>query len=256
MTRSPRDVIDGLDLAPQPRETLTEAAATALRGLIISGQLPPGTPLRLNQLAARLGMSVMPVREALRALEAERLVTFRAHHGATVAELSVEDVEEAYAVRAALEGLAARDGVLHLTAERLAVIRDKFRLMEEDAKRDDREALVGHDQDFHRALYEAGGRPDRTRRIVELWQSTRRAIPLVYRAWEPLDLAIAAHRPILEAIEARDPRAAQQRSRAHSEQAATRILRAMRQSTPAGTRRAAAATGTGRARSRGSISCN
>jgi DNA-binding GntR family transcriptional regulator len=234
MTRSPRGVIDDLDIAPQPRETLTDAAASALRALIISGQLPPGTPLRLNQLAARLGMSVMPVREALRALEADGLVTFRAHHGATVAELSVEDVEETYAVRAALEALAARDGVLNLTDDVLERIRTVFRQMEDDAARGDREALVGHDQEFHRALYEAGGRPERARRIVELWESTRRAIPLVYRAWEPLELAIAAHRPILDAIEARDARAAMQRSRTHSEQAATRILRAMRKTTSAG----------------------
>jgi len=240
MTRSQRALIDEVDLAPQPRETLTDGATSSLRALIISGQLPPGTPLRLNALAGRLGMSVMPVREALRALEAERLVTFRAHHGATVAALSVEDVEEAYAVRAALEGLAARDGVLNLTEESLATIRDKFRLMEEDAARGDREALVGHDQEFHRALYIAGGRPDRVRRIIELWESTRRAIPLIYRAWEPLDLAITAHRPILEAVEARDARAAQARSRAHTEQAATRILKVLRASAEEETRPAVA----------------
>lgn len=242
MTRSARDLIGELDVTPRRRETLTEAATASLRSLIISGQLPPGTPLRLNALAERLDMSVMPVREALRALEAERLVTFRAHHGATVTELSVEDVEEAYAVRAALEGLAARDGVRNLTDASLAVIQEKFRLMEVDAARGDREALVGHDQEFHRALYAAGGRPDRVRRIIELWESTRRAIPLIYRAWDPLELAIAAHRPILEAVEARDARAAQQRSRAHTEQAATRILRLLRTPTASPTHRPSRAT--------------
>ncbi len=229
-TPSQRALIEALDLAPQPRETLTEAAASSLRALIVSGQLPPGTPLRLNILAARLGMSVMPVREALRALEAERLVTFRAHHGATVASVSPEDVEEAYAMRAALEGLAARDGVLNLTDEWLEVIRDKFRMMEEDHARGDRDALVAHDQEFHRALYMAGGRPERMRRIVELWEGTRRAVPLIYRSWDPLDVAIDAHRPILAAVEARDARAAAARSRAQTEQAGTRILRELRAS--------------------------
>jgi DNA-binding GntR family transcriptional regulator len=100
-----------------------------------------------------------------------------------------------------------------------------FRQMVDDAAAGDRDALIGHDEDFHRALYEAGGRPERARRIVDLWESTRRAIPLGYRAWEPLELAIAAHRPILEAIEERDARGAMQRSRTHSEQGATRILR-------------------------------
>lgn len=211
---------------------MTEAATGAIRGLILSGKLPPGTPLRLTYLASRLGMSVMPVREALRVLEAERLVTFRAHHGATVTQLSVEDVEEAYAVRAALEGLAARDGVRNLTEESLLEIRKAFELMVAAASAGDRDGLVEHDQVFHRTLYKAGARPERYRRIIELWESTRRATPLVYRAWDPLELAIAAHAPIMDAIEARDERAALRLSRLHAEQAARRILRGMRSSTP------------------------
>jgi len=232
MSLPPRGALDDIDLVPPARETMTESAAGILRGLILSGKLPPGTPLRLNQLASRLGMSVMPVREALRALEAERLVTFRAHHGATVTELSAEDVEEAYAVREALEGLAARDGVRNLTDASLGLIRDYFALMDEAAGRGDRDALVAYDQEFHRALFEAGGRPDRARRIVELWESTRRAVPLTYRAWDPLDVAIDAHRPILAAIERRDARSAERLSRAHTRQAATRVLRSMRSRPP------------------------
>lgn len=232
MTRSKSGALDAVDLQPRPHETLAEAAAATLRGLIVSGQLQPGIPLRLHALAARLGMSVMPVREALRVLEAERLVTFRAHHGATVAQLSVEDVEDAYAMRAALEGLAARDGVRNLTPDALSHIRDSFRLMEGDAARGDREALVVHDQEFHRALYQASDRPERIRRIIELQEGTRRAIPIIYRAWDPLDLAIQAHRPILEAVEAGDARTAQRLSRTHTEQAATRILKVLRTSYP------------------------
>lgn len=228
MRQSSRVLIDELDLEPAPRETFTDAAVARIRGLILSGRLPPGTPLRLHHLASRLGMSAMPVREALRVLEAERLVTFRAHHGATVAELSVEDVEEAYAVRAALEGLAARDGVRNLTEDALAEIRAAFQRMLTAASQGDRDALVEHDQVFHRTLYQAGGRPERLRRIVELWESTRRAIPLIYRAWDPLELAIAAHRPIMDAVEARDANAAQRLSRAHTEQAAQRVLRGIR----------------------------
>lgn len=232
MNRSRNGALDDVEVEPRPRETLAEAAAATLRGLIVSGQLPPGTPLRLHALAARLGMSVMPIREALRVLEAERLVTFRAHHGATVSQLSVEDVEDAYAMRAALEGLAARDGVRNLTPDAMADIQEWFRLMADDAARGDQAALVAHDQEFHRALYLASARPERVRRIVELWEGTRRAIPLLYRAWDPLDLAIQAHRPILDAIEAGDARAAQRLSRAHTEQAGTRILKLLRTSHP------------------------
>ena len=223
-TRSP---IDEIDLDPPARETMTGSAAAVLRGLILSGKLPPGTPLRLNQLADRLGMSVMPVREALRALEAERLVTFRPHRGAIVAGISPEDVEEAYEIRGALEGLAARDGVRNLSPDDLSAIRGFFAQMEHAAEAGDRDALVAYDQEFHRALFAAGGRPERTRRIIELWGSTRRAVPLTYHAYDPLEIAIDAHRPILAAIESGDARAAERLSRAHTRQAASRVLRAI-----------------------------
>jgi DNA-binding GntR family transcriptional regulator len=226
-----RGPIDDIDLILPTRETMTGSAAGVLRGLILSGKLPPGTPLRLNQLAARLGMSIMPVREALRALEAERLVTFRPHRGAVVADISPEDVEEAYEIRAALEGLAARDGVRRLTADDLARIRGYFAQMEEAAEAGDRDGLVACDQEFHRALFAAGRRPERTRRIIELWESTRRAVPLTYRAYDPLDVAIDAHRPILAAIESGDARAAERLSRRHTKQAATRVLRAIARGT-------------------------
>ena len=117
--------------------------------------------------------------------------------------------------------------------------------MDEAAGRGDRDALVAYDQEFHRALFEAGGRPDRARRIVELWESTRRAVPLTYRAWDPLDVAIDAHRPILAAIERRDARSAERLSRAHTRQAAAprghalrsrhagRLIRSVRPARPA-----------------------
>jgi DNA-binding GntR family transcriptional regulator len=173
----------------------------------------------------------MPVREALRALEAERLVTFRPHRGAVVAEISPEDVEEAYEIRGALEGLAARDGVRNLSPDDLTRIHGYFEQMEEAAEAGDRDALVAYDQEFHRALFAAGGRPERTRRIIELWESTRRAVPLTYRAYDPLVMAIDAHRPILAAIESGDARAAERLSRAHTRQAATRVLRAIARGT-------------------------
>lgn len=233
MSLPDRSPMDEVELVPPQRETMTETATGTLRGLILTGKLPPGTPLRLGRLAARMGMSVMPVREALRSLEAERLVTFRAHRGATVTALSAEDVEEAYALREALEGLAARDGVLRMGEPELETIRGWYVRMEQASRDGDRDELVACDQEFHRTLFRAGGRPDRARRIVELWESTSRAVPLTYRAWDPLDVAIAAHRPIMDAIERRDARAVERLSRAHTRQAGSHLLRALRRRTPA-----------------------
>jgi len=151
-----RSPLDEVELVPPQRKTKTEAATATIRTLILTGKLPPGMPLRLNYLATRLGLSAMPIREGLRVLEAERLVAFRAHHGATVTEFSAEDVEEAYALHEALEGLAARDGVRRTSGYELGSIRGWYARMGEASRAGDRDEFVACDQELHRALFCAG----------------------------------------------------------------------------------------------------
>lgn len=79
-----------------------------IRGMILDGRLKPGDRLRQDELADTFGVSTMPIREALRQLQAEGLVVFRPRRGATVARLSVSEYEEIYLVREALETLACR----------------------------------------------------------------------------------------------------------------------------------------------------
>src|SRR6516225_12006466 len=81
--------------------------AALLRELIISGDLKPGEQLRQRDLAERFGVSVTPVREALRWLESEGLVRYDAHKGSTVVEAEAGNTKEKYQIRAVLEGLAA-----------------------------------------------------------------------------------------------------------------------------------------------------
>jgi DNA-binding GntR family transcriptional regulator len=83
--------------------TAQEAVLVELRGRILRGELPPGTPLRQEVLAASLGVSRVPIREALRMLESEGHVAYAAHRGYRVAELSLADLEELYALRGLLE---------------------------------------------------------------------------------------------------------------------------------------------------------
>src|SRR4029077_11868099 len=88
--------------------TMAEAALERLREAIIMGELTPGTPLRLEDLARQLGMSISPIREAVRQLEALGLAEHVPHHGAKVMRLDVEELRELFAVRLALEGMAVR----------------------------------------------------------------------------------------------------------------------------------------------------
>src|SRR3954468_23051672 len=87
---------------------MAEAALERLREAIILGELTPGTPLGLEDLARQLGMSISPIREAVRQLEALGLAEHVPHHGAKVMALDVEELRELFSIRLALESMAVR----------------------------------------------------------------------------------------------------------------------------------------------------
>src|SRR6476646_2444973 len=96
---------------------MAEAALERLREAIIMGELKAGTPLRLEDLARTLGMSISPIREAVRQLEALGLAEHVPHHGAKVMRLDVEELRELVSIRLALEGIAVRRAASLFTAE-------------------------------------------------------------------------------------------------------------------------------------------
>src|SRR5437763_14293712 len=102
---SPLEVAAG---AAVRHRTMAEAALERLREAIILGELTPGAPLRLEDLARQLGMSISPIREAVRQLEALGLAEHVPHHGAKVMALDVEELRELFSVRLALESMAVR----------------------------------------------------------------------------------------------------------------------------------------------------
>ena len=91
--------------------------ADAIRERILRGRYPEGEPLRQDAIGAELGVSRIPVREALRQLEAEGLVTFNPHRGAVVSTLSLKQIQELFELRAEIEGDLIRRAVPHMTAE-------------------------------------------------------------------------------------------------------------------------------------------
>ena len=152
-------------LRPAARRGLAEEAADRIREAIFAGHFPPGSPLREVDLAASLGVSRGSVREGLTLLEHEGLVRTGWHRPTTVAEVTRADVEEVYAVRAALDRLAA------VTARGKAAGLD--RLVDELESEVDRSApgprLLARDLEFHDAVYAAAG----TRRLTEAWHAVR-----------------------------------------------------------------------------------
>jgi DNA-binding GntR family transcriptional regulator len=116
-------------MALPARMTLSERAYYEIKNMIARREILPGAPLVLQSLATKLGMSRMPVVEAIRRLERDGLVTLLPQWGATVRVWSQEEIREAHSIRRALEGEAARLFVRRATPEdkrRLAELSDKF----------------------------------------------------------------------------------------------------------------------------------
>src|SRR5947209_10797712 len=106
-------------VVPIQRQTIASMTVEALRERILRGDLPEGEPLRQDALADELGVSRIPVREALRQLEAEGLVTFSPHRGAVVSSLSLEEISELFELRAEIECDLVCRAIPNMTKEQL-----------------------------------------------------------------------------------------------------------------------------------------
>ncbi|HEY7207201.1 MAG TPA: GntR family transcriptional regulator [Gaiellaceae bacterium] len=156
---------------------MAEAALEELREAIILGELTPGTPLRLEDLARSLGMSISPIREAVRQLEALGLAEHVPHHGAKVVALDVDDLRELFEVRLALETLAVRGAAKRFDEEDAVAARTHLDSYAEARRiRDVREALRAHTA-FHFTLYETASSAWLIRLIRPAWDSCERYRP-------------------------------------------------------------------------------
>lgn len=209
------------------RRTLAETAAAELHQLILSGELPSGTPLRLVELANRLDMSQMPVREGLRRLEALGLVDIIPHRGAWVRELSIEDLNDTHETRLALESLAVRAAAEHFGEEDAQTATTA---LAEHLRLSRHEDLIGARQahaDFHFALYRAGGSQWLARAIEPVWQNSERYRFGSRQTAFQIERNRQEHQAILDACLAHDPDAAEEALRNHLAGAVQRITETM-----------------------------
>ncbi len=186
-----------------PRQTLSDAAADALRQRILDGVYPAGTPLRQEALAAELGVSRIPLREGLRRLEAEGLVTVLPHRGAMVASLPMDEVAELFELRAMLEEDLVRRALPHFTpADDLALKRHALAF--EQAVATDQTAAWGEaNRQFHFALYAPAARPLTLDTLSRLHAQCDRFLRLQLILTRGTARAVKEHRAILAAARAR-----------------------------------------------------
>jgi DNA-binding GntR family transcriptional regulator len=187
------------------------------RNAILAGEYAPGSPLRVQELAARNGVSAIPVREALRRLEAARLVESIANKGARVAELSFPDLADAYRLRTVLEMEAVRLALPNLTRGDLG----KARRLREEMTGLHSSGRIDEAHDVHRNLhfliYEKTDSTWLMHMIHVLWDHTERYRRLASQ-WvaEGLDLG-RQHDEVIEALFNRDLDAATAALRQHFE---------------------------------------
>ncbi|HEX2070035.1 MAG TPA: GntR family transcriptional regulator [Thermoleophilaceae bacterium] len=203
-----------------------EAVLAELRRRIGAGELRPGEPIRAEQVGAELGVSRVPVREALRILEGEGQVVYEPHRGSFVADLSLDDLRELYRMRELLEEEAVR-AALPLDDATLERLSDHVADADGASARGDLAAYAEANRSFHLELYAASGRPLLARTIRQLWDASDAYRALYANRGAHRATAAEHHRAILAALAAGDADAtvvAQNRHREHALAALAQIL--------------------------------
>lgn len=184
--------------------TTQEAALDELRDLIRSGRLSPGEHIVQETLADDLGISRVPLREALKIMQAEGHVTYAAHRGYAVTELSIADLREIHRIRELLEPEAIRAAMAVLTpaqVDRIQALEDEVRAA---AASGDLVAMSRANRAFHRALVEPCGMPRLLWHIGLLWDATEVYRLMLYAEDDDRERVETEHRSVVEAILAGD----------------------------------------------------
>ena len=201
--------------APIQRQTVASMTIEALRERILRGDYPEGEPLRQDALADELGVSRIPVREALRQLEAEGLVTFSPHRGAVVSTLSLEEIEELFELRADIECELLRRAMPNTTAEQLARATDVLDEFDAALEAGEAERWGPLNWRFHSALYAPARRNFTMGVLQKLHQHSDRYFRMHVVLARGGALANQQHREITDAVRDQDVKGALRLLRTH-----------------------------------------
>lgn len=190
---------------PVARHTVAAATVDGIRERILDRTYAEGEQLRQDVLAADMGVSRIPVREALRQLEAEGLVTFNPHRGAVVSSLSIAEIEELFALRAKLEGDMLRRAVPLLTEDDLERAEEILDEYEAAFGRGDVAAWGDLNWQLHSTLYAAARRPVTMGVVERLHLHTNRYARMQLALTHGESRAKDEHRAIVAAARKRAP---------------------------------------------------
>ncbi|OFI38858.1 GntR family transcriptional regulator [Arthrobacter sp. SW1] len=182
---------------------VSQRIADSIKAAILDGTRQPGERIRQEIIAEEFGASRLPVREALRILESDGLVTLVANTGAWVTKMNLEECTETYLIRERLEPLLLGRSVANFTDADIAAL---VALEEEIEAAGDVEHYLVLDRRFHLQSYKAAGMPSLNAMVERLWNTTqhyRRAYTRLI-GWEGLNLTHDEHRLLIAAYKHRD----------------------------------------------------
>lgn len=205
---------------------LPNGAYEYLRGRILSGELPPQSRIKEQEIAAQLGISRTPVREALARLKSEGFIDSSPRRGAVVCRVELDEIDEIYEIRAALERLVAKRACERATDAEIAEMDQILLCAETELASGDRQAAGKHTLEFHALLNRTSGSP----RLVAMLRSLderlgafrNRSIHQPGRT----EGAMRQHRAILESLRRRDVAEMQRWVEDHAERGRLSAIRA------------------------------
>ena len=180
-----------------------DQVANLLRRAIREGVRRPGDELIQDELARRLGVSRIPLREAFRTLAAEGLITIRPGRGATVTKLDLAEVTELYNLRLVLEPPLAEPVMANHTNADIDRLTAMVAQMEEDTG-EDPEAWSNFNYEFHRSTYELANRPHTLRLVTQILNLVEPYSRIYVHYLDHLDRVHAEHRMMIEALRSGD----------------------------------------------------
>jgi DNA-binding GntR family transcriptional regulator len=213
-----------------PRMSLTSAVADKLRDQIIRGEIPEGAQLRQEAIATQYQVSRVPVREALRQLDAEGLISIVPNRGAIVPALSPADVEELFSIRALLEPEVLKVSIPHLTEDDFSEADAVLRKYVNELRRDDHVSAWGRlNWQFHSILYSRANQPRFMAIIRNVNNNGERYTRLQLYLTHGMKRANEEHHQILEFCRQHDVTQACQLLRQHIQYAGESLKQALEQ---------------------------
>jgi DNA-binding GntR family transcriptional regulator len=185
-------------------KTKNVAVYNKLRQSIIKGKLKPGQKVVMADLAKAFGLSETPVREAIRRLESEGYIDFTPHMGAIVTKIDEGELVEIYLIRIALEALATRLAIPHITDKDIEFLNKKNHEMEIAIQQSKYEILAGINKLFHLRIYKAAPFTRLYKMICDLWDTFERWPSVFSYVPERAIAAVEEHKKIIQALQMKD----------------------------------------------------